>query len=231
MIKLKYDNFITYYCENLRCVVGYEDTNTSEIVTENIDIFIDNQLENKKIILGNTKDNDLNISEGVLYHLKNGFDLSSTIYRYGSDSFFNIINEFRYLKENKIHYNPNDKVILETDLGRYGLYEDKLVPLDFVFINEAEYQGKEVELNKPKRGGSKAYYVYVRNPKTKKIIKVSFGSGGLRAKIKDPEARKRFASRHNCKDKKDRTTPGYWSCNLPRYASVLGLGDNMNTYW
>jgi len=98
-------------------------------------------------------------------------------------------------------------------------------------LDEAEFKGKDVELNKPKRGGSKAYYVYVRDPKTKKIKKVSFGSGGLRAKIKNKEARNAFAARHNCKNKKDRTKAGYWSCNLPRYADQLGLGANMNTFW
>jgi len=98
-------------------------------------------------------------------------------------------------------------------------------------LDEAEFRGKEVSLNKPKRGGSKAYYVYVRDPKTKKIKKVSFGSGGLRAKIKNKDARNAFAKRHNCKNKKDRTTAGYWSCNLPKYAKQLGLGANMNTFW
>lgn len=96
---------------------------------------------------------------------------------------------------------------------------------------KAKKKKKDPPLGKPKRGGSKAYYVYVRDPKTKKIKKVSFGSGGLRAKIKNKEARKRFASRHNCKNKKDRTTAGYWSCNLPRYAEQLGLGSNMSTFW
>ena len=101
----------------------------------------------------------------------------------------------------------------------------------FVSVKEAEFKGKEVSLNKPKRGGSKAYYVYVRDPKTKKIKKVSFGSGGLRAKIKNKDARNAFAKRHNCDKKKDRTKAGYWSCNLPRYAKQLGLGANMNTFW
>jgi DNA gyrase/topoisomerase IV subunit B len=90
---------------------------------------------------------------------------------------------------------------------------------------------KDPPLNKPKRGGSKAYYVYVRDPKTKKIKKVSFGSGGLRAKIKNKQARNAFAARHNCKNKKDRTKAGYWSCNLPRYVEQLGLGSKMNTFW
>ena len=90
---------------------------------------------------------------------------------------------------------------------------------------------KDPPLNKPKRGGSKAYYVYVRDPKTKKIKKVSFGSGGLRAKINNPKARQAFAARHRCKEKNDRTKPSYWSCRLPRYASQLGLGSKMNTFW
>jgi len=90
---------------------------------------------------------------------------------------------------------------------------------------------KDPPIGKPKRGGSKAYYVYVRDPKTKKVKKVSFGSGGLRAKIRNPKARNAFAKRHICKEKTDRTKPGYWSCRLPRYASQLGLGANMNTFW
>ena len=96
-------------------------------------------------------------------------------------------------------------------------------------IFEAEFKGKEVSLNKPKRGGSKAYYVYVKDGD--KVKKVSFGSGGLRAKINNKVARNAFAARHNCKNKKDRTTAGYWSCNLPRYAKALGLGANKNTFW
>jgi len=96
-------------------------------------------------------------------------------------------------------------------------------------LDEAEFKGKKVALGKPKRGGPKAYYVYVKDGD--KVKKVTFGSGGLRAKIKNKEARNAFAARHNCKDKKDRTKAGYWSCNLPRYAPALGLGAKMNTFW
>ena len=96
-------------------------------------------------------------------------------------------------------------------------------------IDEAEFKGKKVALGKPKRGGPKAYYVYVKDGD--KVKKVTFGSGGLRAKIKNKEARNAFAARHKCSTKKDRTKAGYWSCNLPRYASQLGLGANQNTYW
>ena len=99
-------------------------------------------------------------------------------------------------------------------------------------VTEAKYQGKEVALNKPKRGGPKKFYVYTRNPKTGKIIKVNFGdTSGLSAKINNPEARRNFASRHNCATKKDKTKAGYWSCRLPRYAKLLGLKSSFGGFW
>jgi len=92
---------------------------------------------------------------------------------------------------------------------------------------------KDPPIGKPMRSssGGSAYKVYVRDPKTKNVKTVRFGSGGLRAKIKDPKARNAFAKRHKCSQKKDRTKASYWSCNLPRYAPALGLGAKMNTYW
>ena len=97
-------------------------------------------------------------------------------------------------------------------------------------VTEAEYRGKDVDLNKPKRGGSKKFYVYTKNPKTGNVVKVEFGakSGGqnLSVKLKDPKARKAFADRHNCDQKKDKTKAGYWSCRLPRYAKQLGLSGS-----
>jgi hypothetical protein len=109
------------------------------------------------------------------------------------------------------------------------------VPLDLPMFNEAEYQGKDVDLNKPKRGGSKKFYVYVKDPKTKNVKKVSFGAkdggGNLAVKLKDPKRRKAFADRHNCKDKKDKTKAGYWSCRVGRYWKSLGGSQNYPGYW
>jgi hypothetical protein len=122
----------------------------------------------------------------------------------------------------------------KTNIGEIGVYNGKQVLIDIpIQLNEAEYQGKDVDLNKPRRSsGPKKYQVYVKNDKGN-VIKVNFGDskGGLTAKINNPEARKAFADRHDCKNKKDRTKAGYWSCNLPRYWKALGGGENMNTYW
>jgi len=98
-------------------------------------------------------------------------------------------------------------------------------------LNESKKK-KDPPIGKPKRGGSKAYYVYVRDPRTKRIKKVSFGSGGLRAKINNPKARNAFAKRHRCSTATDRTTARYWSCRLPRYAKQLGIAaSNPGGFW
>lgn len=174
------------------------------------------------------------VSEGLQYHIDNNIPLNENVYRIGSKQYFHVINEARLRYElGELQVDEATQWLLEnTEVGTFGIFEGEKVPLDMPMLNtEAEYQGREVKLNKPKRGGSKAYYVYVKNPKTGKIQKVQFGSGGLKAKIRNKDARNAFAKRHNCSNKKDRTSPGYWSCNLPRYASALGLGANMNTFW
>jgi hypothetical protein len=173
------------------------------------------------------------ISEGLNYHVKNNIDLINNIYRYSSNNFFELFNEARTLfNEGKIELSEYDIELIKTDIGNWDLFEGKKVPLDIPMI-ESEYQGRDVDLNKPTRSsGPKKYKVYVKNKKGN-VIKVNFGDakGGLSAKINDPEARKSFADRHNCKDKKDKTKAGYWSCRLPRYWKNLGGSKNMNTYW
>jgi len=98
------------------------------------------------------------------------------------------------------------------------------------YINEAEYQGKKVQLNKPKRGGSKKFYVYVKSPKGN-VKKVSFGDTGLSVKFKQKGARASFAARHKCASKKDKTKAGYWLCNIGRYWKSLGGSSNFSGYW
>ena len=179
------------------------------------------------------------ISENLLYHIKNGKPITENTFRYGSTAFINLWKEVRTLYSRDILNvgEEDEHILLETHLGEYGMFEGDRVPLDLPMLDEellleAKYQGKEVALGKPKRGGSKKFYVYVMNPKTKKVKKVSFGgTTGLTAKINDSAARTNFAKRHNCDEKKDKTKPGYWACRLPRYASLLGLKGSYSGFW
>ena len=89
-------------------------------------------------------------------------------------------------------------------------------------IEEAEYRGRKVKLNKPMRGDVKKFKVFVKDPKTGKIKKVNFGHGGTSAKRKgektmrirksNPKARRNFRKRHNCKNPGPKTKARYWSC-------------------
>jgi len=157
--------------------------------------------------------------------------IESNQYRVGSEKYYEFFNEKRSLYE-RGELNPVgfDKELLEGDIGKYAVYEGENVPLDCPMM-ESEYQGKDVELNKPKVGGSKKYYVYVKNDKGN-VIKVSWGdTSGLKIKLNDKEARKSFAARHDCANKKDKTKAGYWACNIPRYAKQLGLSGGGNFFW
>ena len=174
--------------------------------------------------------NKVVLEKALKFHRDNDLPLAHNIFRPHSENYYKLFSYARELKEssnNLFRLNEFDEYLLSTDIGEFDLYEGEEVPLDHPFIEEE----KDVELNKPKRGGKKKFYVYVRNDKGN-IIKVQFGdTSGLQAKISDPEARKSFAARHNCAAKKDKTKPGYWSCNLPRYASELGLKGGGNFFW
>jgi hypothetical protein len=177
------------------------------------------------------------LSEGLKYHLDNARPLTEHVYRAGSDKYFNLWAEARALySRNIIEVQGADlEVLTETDLGHFALVEGVQVPLDFPMeLTEAEINEEEKKkIGKPMRSssGGKAYKVYVRDPKTKKIKTVRFGSGGLRAKINNPKARQAFAKRHDCANKKDKTKASYWSCRLPRYAKLLGLKSNFSGFW
>ena len=119
-----------------------------------------------------------------------------------------------------------DRQLLESDIGEFGIYEEEKVPLD-IPIEEEE---KNPPLNKPKRGGPKKFYVFVKDGD--KIKKVTWGdTTGLSVKLKNPEARKSFAARHRCDQQKDKTKAAYWACNLPRYAKSLGMSGGGNFFW
>jgi hypothetical protein len=149
-------------------------------------------------------------------------------YRVGSEVYFEYFNDMRKMyNEGRLEVTGFDKELMEGDIGKFATYEEQVVPLDCPMMEE-----EEPELNKPKAGGPKKYYVYVRDPSTGNVKKVTWGdTTGLKVKLDDPEARKSFAARHKCDQQKDKTKAAYWACNLPRYASQLGLSGGGNFFW
>jgi hypothetical protein len=196
-----------------------------------------------KVMLNEGK-NDILLSEGLRYHIQEGQMLVHNIYRPLSSNYFALFREARELYNiGALSVVEDDAELLESNIGEYGMYNGIKVPLDYPIsleelidlyesqeIDEAEFKGKKVSIGKPKRGGSKKFYVYVKDGD--KVKKVSFGdTTGLSAKLNNPKARQAFAARHDCKNKKDRTKASYWSCRLPRYAKLLGFKTTFSGYW
>ena len=78
-------------------------------------------------------------------------------------------------------------------------------------LEEAEYQGRKVTLNKPMKGDVKKSKVYVKNEKGN-VVKVNFGDKNMRIKKNIPGRRKSFRARHNCKNPGPKWKARYWSC-------------------
>ena len=103
------------------------------------------------------------------------------------------------------------------------MYEDEFGSVQSIdyneeFINEAEYQGRKVQLGKIMQGDVKKSKVYVKNDKGK-VVKVNFGFGGksahgkiMRIKKNNPERRRNFRARMNCENPGPRWKPRYWAC-------------------
>jgi len=171
------------------------------------------------------------ISEGLGYHLKNEISLLESVYRIESDSWLNLINETRTLwLENKIDLSIDDVFLISTDAGQREIFEGKEVLLDVPFeifenqINEAEYKGRKVNLNKPFRtpGAARKFGVYTKNDQGK-VVLVRFGQPGMRIRNDDPKRSKSFRARHGCSNPGPRWKPRWWSCNVGRYSKLLGI--------
>jgi hypothetical protein len=143
-----------------------------------------------------------------------------------------LLSEARELKKLGHIFSESENELLQSNCGSFGIYEGKRVPLDVPMIeeelNEAEYKGKQVQLGKPQRGGSKKFYVYVKDGD--RVKKISFGDPNLSVKVGDAKRRASFVARHNCKEKNDRLTAGYWACRIGRYPHLTGAKQRY-TWW
>ena len=114
--------------------------------------------------------------------------------------------------ERLFEYNTEDPILMYED--EFGSVEE----VELESLNEAEYQGRKVQLGKIMQGDIKKFKVYVKNDKGK-VVKVNFGFGGKSAhgkrmviKKNNPERRKSFRARMNCDNPGPRWKPRYWAC-------------------
>jgi hypothetical protein len=166
------------------------------------------------------------VSKELKNHLDKNIPLSESEYKSGSPKHIELLKEVKELyNKGLIALNETDEFIVnEFDpkpikvkgIGEVylGLIQEEYES-DEQLLSEAVYQGRKVELGKPKRGelsGKKKFYVFVRNPKTGNVKKVTFGQKGVKIKKNNPERRRSFRARHKCSQQKDKLSSAYWSC-------------------
>ena len=105
------------------------------------------------------------------------------------------------------------------EIDEIDMHTEDLLEMEIIdeSITEAKYKGKTVTLNKPMRGDSKKFKVYVNSGKKNadgsiKVKKVNFGAKGMNIKKNNPKRRKAFRARHNCDNPGPKTMARYWSC-------------------
>lgn len=203
--------------------------NLRELIKESLEQQLDKTLVLKE---------DVDVSEALKYHINNGLSLTNNVFKVYSESYFDLVNEVRELyNEGIIDLNEKDRLMVESDLGKRIKIGNEIIYLDAPYIYETEteenilaeakFNGKDVQLNKPHKtpGGPKKFAVYVKND-TGGVKKLTFGDSNLKVKNANKEAIKSFRDTHKCSQKKDKTTVGYWSCNIGRYAKQLGLSSS-----
>jgi hypothetical protein len=164
----------------------------------------------------------------MAFHEANDISIIENVFRVGSPAYVDLFSEAKKLHVKGLYeLKEGEEEIFSTDIGEWALYNGQKIPLDCpmvneIYLDEAKKKKKKTpKLNKPSlnTGGGKKWKVYVRNPKTGGIKKVTFGDkkGGLKGNWNDPEARKSFAARHKCAQKKDKTKAGYWACRAHKY--------------
>ena len=134
--------------------------------------------------------------------------------------------------EDDTEFKVSLKHLLKKHVSKGGELDEVEMTIQEVFnmdvidenITEAKYKGKTVTLNKPMRGDSKKFKVYVNTGKKNadgsiKVKKVNFGHGGtsakrptMRIRKSNPKRRKAFRARHRCDNPGPKTMARYWSC-------------------
>ena len=162
---------------------------------------------------------DFQVSEGFRYHMENGLDITNSVYRIGSDAYKQLFEETK-------KYWDEGNVILKDKAA--------WMAANLEVGKKAVHDGREVELDSPKRGGDKKFYVYHNSGKKDKdgkikAVRIEWGdTSGLSIKNDDPEAAASFWSRQQCDltKKMNPLTPGFWSCYAPSlFGKQLGLSS------
>jgi hypothetical protein len=123
----------------------------------------------------------------------------------------NYDNSYRY-NDDLDEYDVENKQDVVEFLQFIKEHNKRLAEANCSCVYEAEYHGHSVQLGKPMQGDIKKFKVYVKDPKSGRVVKVNFGAHGMNIKKNNPTRRKAYRARHHCDNPGPRTKANYWSC-------------------
>lgn len=165
-----------------------------------------------------------NASEAFKYHQANGLDLSTSVFRLGSQAYDDLFEETKqYWDKGNIILNGKSAWMAKNlEVGKKA----KFKTAKDTFI--------DVKLDTPQRGGKlQKYYVYHnsgRKDDSGNIIAMKIEWGDPNRDIKNAEpAAASFWARHQCDmvKKMDPAKKGFWACYAPSlFSKQLGLSSD-----
>jgi hypothetical protein len=86
------------------------------------------------------------LSDGIQRHIDANKPLSDTTHRAGSPKYFNLWAEARSMYSRgilEVEDKGDLKMLIETNLGHFGIFEGKKVPLDYPISNKVYVKGSK----------------------------------------------------------------------------------------
>ena len=165
-----------------------------------------------------------NASEAFKYHQENGLDLSTSVFRLGSQAYDDLFEETKeYWDKGNIVLNDKSAWMAKNlEVGKKAKFKTD---------NDAWI---DVKLDTPQRGGEQKYQVYHNSGKTDddgNIIatKIEWGDPNRAIDNADEGAASSFWARQQCdlKMKMNPTKKGFWACYAPSlFTKQLGLSSD-----
>lgn len=104
--------------------------NLRELIKEALETQLDKTLVLKE---------NVEVSDSLKYHMDNGLSLTNNVFRVYSENYFDLVNEVRELyNEGKIELNEEDRLMVESDLGKKVKVGKEYIYLDAPYIYETE---------------------------------------------------------------------------------------------
>jgi hypothetical protein len=143
------------------------------------------------------------IKMAMEYHIKNNIPFTENVFKTQTELSNLLFAEAKVLHSTGKYVGQSsfEDELLNSDIGEFGIYRNKAVPLDFPIIDKRSSNNK------------RTFFVYIKDLTCGKIKKIIFNE--------DPNVNKKII-------KKDKSAPDYWSQRLNKFLTLMRFEDHIN---